>query len=108
MDRKKSTAAIIANAIIFLNITLPEDVSFTWTTVEEICACLIHSGLLPSLELSLVHYSFSHYNEGQKIMTTWDHDGKNYFRPTAIYLKETISRLAEQRFNKSKAGGQIE
>ena len=37
-------------------------------------------------------------------MTTWGHDGTNYFRPTAIYLKDIILVPAEQRFNKDKVG----
>ena len=65
MGRRKTTTALIMDAVMSLNIDFPKNLGSIWVTREGIYVRLIHSDVFPSLKLSLVQGASIHYNKNE-------------------------------------------
>ena len=89
MDKRKTTTALIMDAVMSLNIDFPKNLGSIWVTREGIYVRLIHSDVFPSLKLSLVQGASIHYNKNEIRMKVWPFGG-GLLASTSIYLKDKI------------------
>ena len=95
----------IKKGVLQLNNALPEDISFTWCTAEEICRRLIHAGVNDSLTLEMVQDSLRYNNSGEKYLKKWEYNNINYFRSALAHSKDENSLPNVQRFKLGKSTG---
>ena len=72
-NRIKSLETIVKKKILLLNNDLPDDLGEYWLTVDELRERLIYSGVLSSLDVSLVISALQHFNREELFMKRWDY-----------------------------------